>query len=123
MRAVIFRKESHPPGRPTFSIRCLRRRSKRTDVVALNGGLGGTETQTNVLVPSSSTLAGPGALGLDFGVLEDVRLLLESALRLDGQLGRPGGKQSARGGSSIDRMGIGAAQTDILNYPAPGRVS
>lgn len=58
------------------------------DVAALNGSLGGTETQTNVLVPSSSTLARSGALGLGLGVQEDVRLLLESTLRLDGQLGR-----------------------------------
>lgn len=61
----------------------------RTDVVALNGGLGRTEAQTNVLVPSSATLARSGALRLGLGVLEDVRLLLESTLRLDGQLGRP----------------------------------
>lgn len=61
----------------------------RTDVAALNGGLGGAETQTNVLVPSSSALAGSGALGLGLGVQEDVRLLLESTLALDGQLGRP----------------------------------
>lgn len=61
----------------------------RTDVAALNGGLGGTETQTDVLVPSAAVLARSGALGLGLGVLEDVRLLLESALRLDGQLGGP----------------------------------
>lgn len=60
-----------------------------TDVAALNGGLGGTETQTDVLVPSSATLARSGALGSGLRVLEDVRLLLESTLRLDGQLGRP----------------------------------
>ena len=58
-----------------------------TDVAALNGGLGGTETQTNVLVPSAATLARSGRLGLDLAVLEDVRLLLESTLRLDGQFG------------------------------------
>lgn len=61
----------------------------RTDVAALNGGLGGTEPKTDVLVPSAATLARTGALRLALGVLEDVRLLLESALRLDGQLGRP----------------------------------
>lgn len=61
----------------------------RTDVAALNGGLGGTETQADVLVPSSATLARSGALGSGLRVLEDVRLLLESTLRLDGQLGRP----------------------------------
>jgi len=58
------------------------------DVAALNGGLRGSETQTNVLVPSSATLARSGGLGLGLRVLEDVRLLLESTLRLDGQLGR-----------------------------------
>ena len=66
----------------------------RTDVAALNGGLRGSETQTNVLVPSSATLARSGGLGLGLRVLEDVRLLLESTLRLDGQLGRPDGKVS-----------------------------
>jgi hypothetical protein len=60
-----------------------------TDVAALNGSLGGTETQTNILIPSSAALARSGRLGLDLGVLEDMRLLLESTLRLDGQLGRP----------------------------------
>ena len=62
----------------------------RTDVAALNGGLRGSETQTNVLVPSSATLARSGGLGLGLRVLEDVRLLLESTLRLDGQLGGHG---------------------------------
>lgn len=78
-----------------------------TDVLALNGGLGGTETQTNILVPSSlykssvvilyssqlhirrgsthATLA--RTLGLALGDKRNVRLLLESTLRLDGQLG------------------------------------
>jgi hypothetical protein len=58
------------------------------DVAALDGGTGGTETQTDILIPSSSALARSGGLGLGLGVLEDVRLLLESTLRLDGQLGR-----------------------------------
>ena len=62
---------------------------ERTDVAALNGGLGGTETQTDILVPSSATLARSGRLGLSLGVEKDVRLLLESALGLDCQLGRP----------------------------------
>lgn len=64
----------------------------RTDVGALNGGLGGSETKTDVLVPSAATLARSGALGSGLRVLEDVRLLLESALGLNGQLGRPDGK-------------------------------
>lgn len=57
-----------------------------TDVGSLNGGLGGTETETDVLVPAAAlgSLLG-GSLGL--GVKEDVRLLLVSALGLDGQLG------------------------------------
>jgi len=57
------------------------------DVVALNGGLGGLEPQTNVLVPSPAALARPGGLDLDLGVKEDVRLLKESTLALDGQFG------------------------------------
>jgi hypothetical protein len=60
----------------------------RTNVAALNGGLGGSEAQTDVLVPSSASLARSSGLGLDLGVLEDVRLLLVSTLRLDGKLGR-----------------------------------
>lgn len=62
----------------------------RTDVAALNGSLGRPEAQTNVLIPSAATLASLAGLGLRLGVKEDVRLLLESALRLDGQLGRHG---------------------------------
>jgi len=58
------------------------------DVGALNGGLGGTETQTDILVPSpgAGVLAGTTSLV----VQEDVRLLLESALRLDSELGSHG---------------------------------
>jgi hypothetical protein len=92
----------------------------RTDVAALNGGLGGTETQTNILVPSSSSLARSGALGLGLGVQEDVRLLLESTLRLDGQLGRPGINVSTKQCSSRYRAVL-SCKTDILNYPSPGR--
>lgn len=76
-------------------------RFAHTNVAALNGGLGGTETQTDILVPSSSALAGSGALGLGLGVLEDVRLLLESALRLDGQFGRPANNPVSTKTSSI----------------------
>lgn len=57
-----------------------------TDVGALNGGLGGTETETDILVPAA-TGGGLLAGGLALSVEEDVRLLLESALGLDGQLG------------------------------------
>lgn len=85
---------------------------RRTDVLALNGVLGGTETQTDILVPSAlfqlvsspsrtsfflprdgqfvpgnthATLA--RTLGLALGDKRNVRLLLESTLRLDRQLG------------------------------------
>lgn len=56
------------------------------DVRTLNGGLGGTETQTDILVPSPA-LANLLALRLGLRVKEDVRLLLERTFRLDGQLG------------------------------------
>jgi hypothetical protein len=75
-------------------------RALLVDVGALNGSLGGTETQTDVLVPSPGAGVLAGTAGLV--VLEDVRLsqrisirtrcgcrgglqylLLESALRLD----------------------------------------
>lgn len=45
--------------------------SQHTDVLALNGGLGGAETQTNVLVPSPATLARAGRLDLGLAVEED----------------------------------------------------
>ena len=64
--------------------------SRHTDVAALNGGLGGTEPKADVLVPSPATLAGPRGLDLGLGVLEDVRLLLESPLGLNSELGRHG---------------------------------
>jgi len=55
-----------------------------TNVVALNGGPGSLEAQTDVLHPSPATLSGPlGLSTLLLVVLEDVRLLLESALALD----------------------------------------
>lgn len=60
---------------------------KRTDVGALNGSGGGTETQTDVLVPSAAALAGASRLRLGLLVKEDTLLLLESPLGLDGQLG------------------------------------
>ena len=104
--------------KPSNSRRCF----ARTDVAALNGGLGGTETQTNILVPSSSALARSGALGLGLGVQEDVRLLLESTLRLDGQFGGPGATVSKTQSSSTGRYGAApVGRTDILNYPAPER--
>lgn len=57
------------------------------DVGALNGSGGGTETQTDVLVPSAAALAGASRLRLGLLVKEDTLLLLESPLGLDGQLG------------------------------------
>lgn len=66
----------------------LARSRRHTNVVSLNGVLGGLETKTDVLVPSSATLSdSPGLSGRTLGVEEDVRLLLESALALDGKLG------------------------------------
>ena len=62
----------------------------RTDIVALNGGLWCSESQSDILVPSSSSLSDLGGLGLDLGVQEDVRLLLESALRLYSKFGGHG---------------------------------
>ena len=64
--------------------------SRHTDIVSLNGSLGGTEAETDILVPSPAALARPAALDLGLGVLEDMRLLLESPLGLDGQLGGHG---------------------------------
>lgn len=59
-----------------------------TNVVALDGGLRGPEPKTDVLVPSPAALAHAlGLAALTLGVEEDVRLLLESALGLDGQFG------------------------------------
>ena len=59
-------------------------RASLTNVVALNGGPGSLEAQTDVLHPSPATLSSPlGLSALLLVVLEDVRLLLESALALD----------------------------------------
>ena len=61
----------------------------RTDVVSLDRILWRPEAQAHIFVPSPATLADSLALrALVLGVLEDVRLLLERALRLDCQLGR-----------------------------------
>lgn len=61
-----------------------------TDVASLDGGLRSPESQPNLLVPSSPTLTDRGRLGLLLVVEEDVRLLLESALRLHCQFGGHG---------------------------------
>jgi len=57
------------------------------DVVSFNGVLWSLESQTNILVPSSSTLSNSSLCGAGLLGGENVRLLLESALRLDGQFG------------------------------------
>ena len=63
-------------------------RASLTDVVALNGGPGSPEAQTDVLHPSPAALSSPlGLAALLLVVLENVRLLLESALALDSQFG------------------------------------
>ena len=49
------------------------------DVGALNGGLGGTETQTNILIPSPG--AGVLARAAGLVVLEDVRLSQRISIR------------------------------------------
>lgn len=74
---------------PASELGCLEksRNPAHTDVAALNGSLGGLKTQTNVLVPSPASLSDLLALGLGLRVQENVRLLQESALGLDGQLG------------------------------------
>ena len=66
-------------------------RSWRTDVLAVNGGLWCPESQANVLVPSSSLSNLSGLCEATLVVLENVRLLLVSALALNGKLGRHGG--------------------------------
>jgi hypothetical protein len=62
-------------------------KSPHTNIGPLNRRLRCPESQSNVFVPSSSTLAGSARLGLRLGVEEDMRLLLESALRLHGEFG------------------------------------
>ncbi len=54
--------------------------SKRTDILALNGGNGGAEAQTDVLVPSTATLARPGGLDLGLAVEEDCGGILSAFL-------------------------------------------
>lgn len=87
-----------------------------TDEVALNGGLGSTETKTNVLVPSPA-LANLLALRLGIGVKEDVRLLLERTFRLDGQLGRHCCENSVRRGEQsrkfVAKRGVSGPAVDV----------
>lgn len=79
----------HPraPSNFVFPSYFPRVRCRHTNVGSLNGGLWGPEPKTNILIPSASSLASSRRLGLDLGVKEDMRLLLESALGLDGQFG------------------------------------
>lgn len=65
-------------------------RDSHTDVVAVNGSLWCSEAQANILIPSSATLSGTFSLSSGFLVEED-RLLLESALALDCEFGCHGG--------------------------------
>ena len=72
-----------PPNIPSHAPR-----ASLTNVVALNGGPGSPEAQTDVLDPSPAALSSPlGLAALLLVVLENVRLLLESALALDSQFG------------------------------------
>jgi hypothetical protein len=57
------------------------------NVFSINGILWCPEAQANVLVPSSSTFSCTPRLGCRSVVLEDMRLLLESALTLYGKFG------------------------------------
>ena len=58
-----------------------------TNVCALNGGLWGLESQTNILIPSPSSLSDSALSRADLAGEEDMGLLLESTLRLHSQLG------------------------------------
>lgn len=60
------------------------------NVFSVDSSLGGLETQTDILIPSSAVLARPSATGLDLMVEKDVRLLLESLFALDGKFGSHG---------------------------------
>ena len=65
----------------------------RTDVLALNGGDRGAETQTDVFVPSPATLAWAGGLDLGLAVEEDWRLLAVLCLSVVVAVGRPLGRE------------------------------
>jgi len=76
---------------------------RQTDEVALNGSLGGLETQADILVPPPATLSNSALSGTDLLGREDVGLLLESTLGLDGKLGGHG----CVGGSVGRSLGVG----------------
>lgn len=75
------------PQNPSISTTPDSNKGRQTNVCALNRGLRGLETQTNVLVPSPASLSDTALRGADLLGGEDVRLLLESALGLDGKFG------------------------------------
>ena len=72
---------------PELSLLCSSFCGRHTDVGTLNGGLWRSEAQTNIFEPSSTSLAALALRRLGLVVEEDMRLLLESALGLDSQLG------------------------------------
>ena len=79
--------------------------TQRTDVGSVNGRLRRPETQTNVLVPSPTSLADSLALrALVLGVEKDVGLLLEGSLRLHGKFGRHGCGRCCVGGVDVGRV-------------------
>jgi len=49
------------------------------NIASLDGSLRSAKAQTDILVPSSTALSDSFALGLRFGVKENMRLFLESA--------------------------------------------
>lgn len=61
----------------------------RTDVVALNGSLGGLEAQTDILVPPLAVLARAGSLDLGLAVEEDCITTTVSTLCFLGGASRP----------------------------------
>jgi len=70
------------------------------DICSLNSSLWCSETQTDIFVPSSTTLSDLSALcRFRLGIEEDVRLLLVGALRLDGQFGCHDCELAGRGNS------------------------
>ena len=91
-----------PPDRPT-------------DVLALNRVPGRAEAETDVLVPSPAALSWLPRLGGSALVVgEDVGLLLESALALDGQLG----------GHDCGRIGaIGGGEGEVVSVAVGGSAS
>jgi len=70
------------------------------DIVSLNGSFWCSETQTDIFVPSSTSLSDfSGLWRFRLGIEEDVRLLLVGALRLDCQFGRHDCESAGRGNS------------------------